>query len=548
MRTAVVAGLMFVLCNEWAWAQPGQPPTTTTTTIEVVNDKKKFDMLVPAHRLLVVVRSGTVAAIDVRVTELAGGSVDPNAVTFSSQKGTFAGGNWIEVPVAVNAAPFARLGPGSFDLVGVVQASDANGKVLVSVPLSMTLVRAERQLTPPSTPVALRVRRAWPFSTVDAVHCLQLRATPAGPLASPAVESGELLAGTPAAVVPNAMVTGRFEACPSTALTAANSSPRQPSLDSVVPPLVVRASLPRSLTAATATLRIDGPDIKPNSTIALQIQAKDIMLWPLLVVLAAVALSRYVHNWVQSGRTAALNLAEMNAIADDLQTLEVLKSGALDQAKVSEVRRLLAEAARLQDRGDVVAAGTSLTNARKKLDELIVAAGGLGARGIAAAVVPAVVIETPVADRTTGRALTFSVADPIPPGAIWQLGVDGAFRTLDVVADPRATPAGSRVSIAPLQQPGVYAVRLAAGGDLGEATTFRVDPALSGRILRRVRQTDLSIDLLAAALTALIMTVAISELATFGTFRDYVLQFAGAFGVTESIKGFANTLATVRKV
>jgi hypothetical protein len=546
MRTSVVAGLMLVLCSEWAWAQPGQPPAATPTTIEVVNDKKKFDMLVPAHRLLVVVKSGTVGAIDVRVTELAGGSVDPKAVTFTSQKGTFSGGNWIEVPVTVNAAPFARLGPGSFDLVGVVQASDTDGKVLVSVPLSMTLVRAERQLTPPSTPVALRVRRARPFSSVETVHCLQLRATPAGPLAPPAVESGELLSGSPAAVVPNAMVTGRFQPCPST-VQAANSSPSQPSNDSVVPPLVVRASLPGSLTAASATLRIDGPDIKPNSTIAVQIQAKDIMLWPLLVVFAAVTLSRYIHNWVQSGRTAALNLAEMNAIADDLQTLEVLKSGALDQAKVLEVRRLLAEAARLQDRGDVVAAGTSLTNARKKLDELIVAAGGIGARGIAPGGVPAVVIETPVAERTTGRALTFSVGDPIPPGAIWQLGVDGDFRTLDVVPDPRANPPGSRVSIAPLKHPGVYAVRLVVGADQGEATTFRVDPALSGRILRRVRQTDLSIDLLAAALTALIMTVAISELATFGTFRDYVLQFAGAFGVTESIKGFANTLAAVRK-
>ena len=40
----------------------------------------------------------------------------------------------------------------------------------------------------------------------------------------------------------------------------------------------------------------------------------------------------------------------------------------------------------------------------------------------------------------------------------------------------------------------------------------------------------------------------VSPPTTFGTFRDYVLQFAGAFGVTESIKGFANTLATVRKV
>jgi hypothetical protein len=238
----------------------------------------------------------------------------------------------------------------------------------------------------------------------------------------------------------------------------------------------------------------------------------------------------------------------MNGIADDLQNLEVLKSGALDQTKVVEIRRLLAEAARLQDRGDIAAAGTSLTNARKKLDELIVATGGIGARGIVAAAVPAVVIDTPISERTTGRALTFSVADPIPPGAIWQLGIDGDFRTLDVVADPRANPAGSRVSIVPLRQPGVYAVRLSVGGNAGEATTFRIDPATGEGILRRVRQTDYSIDLLAAALTALIMTVAISELATFGTFRDYVLQFAGAFGVTESIKGFANTLAAVRKV
>jgi hypothetical protein len=62
-----------------------------------------------------------------------------------------------------------------------------------------------------------------------------------------------------------------------------------------------------------------------------------------------------------------------------------------------------------------------------------------------------------------------------------------------------------------------------------------VEPARQKRILRRVRQTDYSIDLLAAALTALIITVAIAELASFGTFRDYVLQFAGAFGVTESM-------------
>jgi hypothetical protein len=73
-------------------------------------------------------------------------------------------------------------------------------------------------------------------------------------------------------------------------------------------------------------------------------------------------------------------------------------------------------------------------------------------------------------ERTTGRALTFSVFGPVPQNSTWEIGVGGDYQALDVTPDPNANPAGTRVSIPPRRQPGVYGVRISVNGIPGPTT------------------------------------------------------------------------------
>jgi len=402
--------------------------------------------------------------------------------------------------------------------------------------------------------VALAVRRALPFTSVSSTHCIQLHATPAGPIDTPGVEPGELYAGTGATkmVVPGVMVDGRFGACPSSGAASGNPSN---SATKALPPLVVTSTLPAWVSTGAATLRLRGPDLRPDTQIAVQLYSKDWLIWPLLVVVAATLLSKMIHTWLESGRSSAINAADLNQMADELHNLRTMRPGLETDAGFAEVKRLLASATRQQERGDAPGAASTIASAREKLDALITSvttAPTVTARGLETvrAVPPAITVETPVDERTTARVLSFSVTNlPQSPAVVtWQIGLANEWRTLDVVPEAGATPAGSRVSTrVPIREPGVYAVRLDVDGQPSQATTFRIQPSATERALATVRKTDSSIDLVAVVLTALVTTVAIWELDSFGTFRDYVLQFTGAFGITESVKGFAQVLGAVRK-
>lgn len=522
-------------------------------TIEVVNDKKKFNLLAAGHALFVLVTKGTVARIEAKATDVAGGLSPGTAVSFEGRTGSFVEGAWVELPMTIDLAQFRDIGPGSHDVGARVDAYDSKGTIVTTTPATLTLVRTERQLAPGKSPVPLSVRRWGPlFWEVATTHCIQLHATPAGTVEPPIVQSGELYGGigATAMVLPGAMVNGEFRDCPEKGDAATKT---QSSTGGALKPVVVTSTLPAGVTKGTATLKLLGPDLKANTELALQINTKDLLVWPLLVVLAATLLSNRVHHWIASGRSSSINLADMSQMADDLHNLRKMKPSVEQTPEYEEVRRLLATAARQQARDDVQGCATTLASARQKLDALFASAGvpvptvALGMPTIVLA--PGVVIETPESERTTGRVLTFSISGTVPTGAtvVWEIGIDDQWRTLDVIDDPSAS--GVRwITKETIREAGVYGVRLVVGGTAQEATTFRVAPTLTERTLRTVKQTDYSIDVLAAAITALITTAALWELDAFGTFRDYVLQFAGAFGVTESVKGFAQVLGAVRKV
>jgi hypothetical protein len=540
-------------------AAPSAPAAqaATSTAIEVLNDKKKFSVLTPGHALLVIVKQGGVERIDAHVLDVAGGMVPATAVVFESAKGPFGQGAPVAFPMTIAATAFRATEPGSHDLIGRVDAHDKDGKVVATAAFTLTLVQPERHVAPQTTPIALSVRRSVPFRSVTATHCVQLRVTPPGRMDTPRVEAGELYSatGTTAMVVPGAMVEGRFDACPAEG-AAHTSSTRAAGNEQTMLPLVITSTLPAGVTRGSATLALWGPDLKP-ATVAVQIFAKDLLVWPLVVVLLATLLSNRIHSWLASGRSSSINLADLSQITDELHNLRALRPDVETDAAFREVQRLLAAAARQQERGDVQGAATTIASAREKLDRLLappaaLAAGLARPRDMAAQIPRTVAPEAPTGGFTANRVLTFSIKGTMPAGNArveWQILRDDDWRTLDVIGDSGADPAGSRVTTRrPIEMPGVYAVRLVVDGQPEQPTTFRVAPSPTEQLLRRMRQTDHSIDILAAVLTALVTTAAIWELESFGTFRDYVLQFVGAFGVTESVKGFSQVLGAVRKV
>jgi hypothetical protein len=302
------------------------------------------------------------------------------------------------------------------------------------------------------------------------------------------------------------------------------------------------------VTRASATLGFIGPDLKANSNLTVQIYAKDALVWPFAVVLLATWISSRTHRWIQSGRSESTNLAEMTLIADDLYNLGTMRDGAIDDPRYHEIQQLLATATRRQQLGDLSGSAATLADARKKLDALIAGVPPPAAtKAVGPPPPPAVVIETPEAERTTGRKLAFSVHGAVPPDVVWEISREGQWVTLDVAVDASAAAGSRHVTRVPVRPAGLYAVRLVAGGVPGQPATFRVEPSPAERIARNIQRTDRSIELLAAVLTTIVTGAAIWELDSFGTFRDYALQFAGAFGFTEAVKGFAQTLAAVRK-
>ncbi len=521
-------------------------------SVEVVNDKRTFDLQVVSHTLLLTARGSAVGGLDVRVVDFARGAVGSGAIEFGSPSGTapYQPGATIDVPITVHPEKLAHLGPGNYELTGRLQVRAERDALASEVPFTMTFVRVERLVEASVTPLAFEVRRVWPFTPLSTVQCLQLTVSPRGRYALPTVAASELMSGTPPHVVSGgAPVTADFSTCATPPPTEADGSGA--GLVEALPPLAVHATLPAGTTSASVTLRMQGQDLRAGNAVVLQFNSKDLLVWPLFVVLAGVCLSRWVHSWIESGRAAALNLMELTQLADDLQNLEALHPGRVAPASAQEVRTLLAAAARRQARGEGAEAASALAQARTKFEALVAGlqaapGGALGAPMVGGLTVD---IETPVAERTTGRNLVFRAAGVNAAGVTWEYGTAGAWSTLDVVADGAVIAPNARVTTrTPFRQMGLYGVRAVAAGAASDPVMFRVEPALATRILNTVRRNDALVDLIAGAIAGLLTVAAISELTSFGTFRDYVLQFASVFGVTESVKGLAQTLAAVRRV
>jgi hypothetical protein len=259
-----------------------------------------------------------------------------------------------------------------------------------------------------------------------------------------------------------------------------------------------------------------------------------------------------VHYWMESGRASALNEAEMSDLRDGLHNLRLKYPDVEKKSEYWEVLRLLQRARRQQERGEFAACATTLESARQKAGELEAGfdrKAGVGSSGFQSPV-RTIAIEPPDSARTTNTQLRFSIVGEIPPGAkvSWHLGIDDDWQPIHGTnGRTQTSPSGSITMSEPLEKPGRYAVRAWVNGEQIGPITFRVTRSRTQRLLQFVRRMDLSINLFAGLLTALITTAALSELDSFGTFRDYALQFAGAFGITESVKGFAQVLGAVRK-
>jgi hypothetical protein len=314
-------------------------------------------------------------------------------------------------------------------------------------------------------------------------------------------------------------------------------------------PLVISTSLPAGVTLANGNIRVESPDLETDLDIEVFVHAKDLILWPLLVVFAAVMTSRSIRRWVEVGRASQVNAARIAGLTDDLENLATAQPAVGRTSEWQELRRQLSDASRLQEEGESAKAAALIETIRQKLDALLESssrAAEAARAEVEAPRVPAVALDSAPTALTTSRLLRFRRVGTVADGASvgWQYAHRGAWRRFEV--EPIEGTADLFRSVEPFREPGLYAVRIVVDGQPGAATLFTIVPSARSETWRFIGRKDWWIEALAMVLTALISVIAIDQLDHFGTLRDYVLQFAGVFGLTESVKGFAQTFASVR--
>jgi len=160
------------------------------------------------------------------------------------------------------------------------------------------------------------------------------------------------------------------------------------------------------------------------------------------------------------------------------------------------------------------------------------------------AIAPTVQILEPASERTEDRILTFIIANPGAPPAgtvyTWRYRIgDEAWRPLDAVADRFSYPHE-------FERGDNYTVSVSFAGGTYSTAAFNVLESPATRIWDRIGKTDLAINLLGVLLATGLSYIPYSQSATFGGVADYVLAFAGGFGITEGTKGLAAVMGRVR--
>jgi hypothetical protein len=389
--------------------------------------------------------------------------------------------------------------------------------------------------------------RCWPWSTAHAELPLGFRVTSdAQPTTLPVIIPGVLVRndGNSATNIQGASISGALFDRATDPRSRQTSPPSTlQTLKDGKADLLIITDIPASDNDVSGKLKIHTSDLKSEVEIPVTFNVKDLWIWPFVVLLAGVLLSFLISNWSTKLRQHSINLATWQDLNAELANFLAQHVGAGSDSRVQAVQELLREARREGLRNDFDAEKKSLDSAQTKLNDI---KANPPAPPAAAAAVPAPTVEMiePASERTEDRILRFIIANPGTPPAgtvyTWRYRSGGAaWQPLGTAID--------RLSYQhQFQQGNNFSVDVSYAGNTYASSPFDVLPSPATRIWERIEKTDLVITLFGVLLAAGIAYIPYSRAATFGGVADYVLAFAGGFGITEGTKGLASVLAKIR--
>jgi len=379
----------------------------------------------------------------------------------------------------------------------------------------------------------------WGDATGIAVFTLHPRTDAA---AAPQIGSGDIYStiGSNAYRIRAASLTGSVVSDDTSAPAGGSAPKTQPSR------LLVTASLPSNVQRASGKLYISGPQVKGGeAAVDFEITAKDMALWPLLTVLAGYFLAFWVGEWITRGRPMNLNRASISRAQNRLEDLLKLKSGLSDHQDVIAILNSLAEAERDNELADFAAFQKAIASAESSIDQLIKnPPAAVQLQAVAPA--PQVELLGSPAEHTLGRLLQFLVTNApsawTPETAIsWSISKDGGAN--EPFAATKGLPARANHRV---RSVGSYTVTAIANNASVSSQAFTVAKDPSQSIVSRIVRLDVWIEVLAAAVAALLAYIAIDAVESFGSKQDYLLTFLGGFGINSTIKSIGGVLGRLR--
>ncbi len=453
-----------------------------------------------------------------------------------------------KVGLTFKAARIAR--PGTYGGTVAVIADDAQTAQTLTRTWTFKYQRNAVEFKAGDGPARFAIVRCWPWSTAHARIPVAFRVTSdTQPTMLPVIVPGGLVRNDSTGTsIQGASISGALFDRPSDATSkqSLRASTLQTLRDGMAD-LHISADIPAPENNVSGKLKIHTSDLRSEVEIPVIFNLKDLWIWPFLVLLTGVLLSFLTTTWSGRLRQHSVNLATWQEVNTDLANFLAQHAWADSDVRVQAVEELLREARRDGMRKDFEGEKRTLDSAQTKLNNLESNPPARPAAGVVQAeiaIAPTVQILEPASERTEDRILTFIIANPGAPPAgtvyTWRYRIgDEAWRPLDAVADRFSYPHE-------FERGDNYTVSVSFAGGTYSTAAFNVLESPATRIWDRIGKTDLAINLLGVLLATGLSYIPYSQSATFGGVADYVLAFAGGFGITEGTKGLAAVMGRVR--
>jgi hypothetical protein len=298
--------------------------------------------------------------------------------------------------------------------------------------------------------------------------------------------------------------------------------------------------LPGSIKDAQGYLHINSTALKTETVVPVTIAVKDFWIYPFVVVFLGNLLSFAITRWSAAGRAYANQYASIKAAAARFETV-VRDRTTLAESDVSDADKLISAALSSKESGDLEASKVSLQKASEKIAFLEQDKAEHPGR-------PRIRIATPSVNRLFGSNVTFTVAHP---DATWTSNTSFQWSFKSAGGNSGDLNSGNDLQYITSRfwQESVYDIEVKVGekNDVVESCRLDIVPSSSlsgGRGL--IRFYDLGILGVSVLIASGLAYLAIARADSFGDVGDYVLAFAGGFGVTEAIKGVGPILSRMQ--